>query len=98
MISDGKKHKSQSAVKKADQEPSTPKQKVNERKIPRRYLLTTLREGGYYEPLTDEEFDKFKRENPDLAKYFEETEQNEDVHPIDDLEVPDISEAAPIYD
>ena len=29
------------------------KQKINERKNPRRYLLTTLREGGYYEPLTD---------------------------------------------
>ena len=33
------------------------KQKVNERKISRRYLLTVLREGGFYEPLTDEEFD-----------------------------------------
>lgn len=57
-----------------------------------------MREGGYYEPLTDEEFDKFKSENPDLAKYFEETEENEDVSPIENLEVPDISEAAPIYD
>ena len=33
------------------------KPKVNERKVPKRYLLTTLREGGYYEPLTDAEFE-----------------------------------------
>ena len=46
------------------------KVKENERKIPRRYLLTTLREGGHYEPLTDEEFEKFRIENPDVAKYF----------------------------
>jgi len=48
------------------------KQKVNERKISRRYLLTVMREGGFYEPLTDEEFDQFKVENPELARYFEE--------------------------
>lgn len=48
------------------------KPKINERKIPRRYLLTKLRDGGFYEPLTDEEFEQFKIENPDLAKYFEE--------------------------
>ena len=30
--------------------------KPNEKKVPKRYQLMTLREGGYYEPLTDEEF------------------------------------------
>jgi hypothetical protein len=29
-----------------------------------------LREGGYYEPLTDKEFEQFEIENPDVAKYF----------------------------
>jgi len=32
---------------------------VNERKQSKRYLLTVLRPGGFYEPLTDEEFAKF---------------------------------------
>jgi hypothetical protein len=53
-------------AKKQEVEPEQVKQKVNERKIPKRYLLTVLREGGYYEPITDEEFEKFKIENPDL--------------------------------
>jgi len=41
----------------------TPEQKNrdNERKIPRRYMLTALREGGYYSPMTDAEFEDFKR-------------------------------------
>jgi len=33
------------------------KPKVNEKKIPKRYLLSTLKEDGYYEPMTDEEFE-----------------------------------------
>jgi len=33
-------------------------------------MLTVLRSDGYYEPITEEEFEKFKQENPDLAKYF----------------------------
>ena len=51
-------------------------------KIPKRYLLTTLKEDGYYEPMTDAEFEQFKLENPALAKYFETTEDDEDVTPI----------------
>jgi len=58
---------------------------VNERKIPRRYLLTTLREGGYYEPLTDKEFEQFKIENPDVAKYFLVGEDGNDIAPISGL-------------
>jgi len=33
--------------------------------------------------LSDAEFDKFKEENPDLAKYFEQTEDGEDAAPIE---------------
>jgi hypothetical protein len=53
VINDGKK---KTAPAKTAQPKPEEKQKVNERKIPKRYLLTTLREGGYYEPLTDQEF------------------------------------------
>lgn len=55
-------------------------------------MLTVLREGGFYEPLTDEEFDQFKSENPELARYFEE----DDI--VEQIEIPEVSEAAPIYD
>lgn len=41
-----------------------PKPVQNERKIPRRYMLTKLREGGFYSPMSDTEFDEFKRQNP----------------------------------
>ena len=82
------------------------KPKINERKIPRRYLLTKLRDGGFYEPLTDEEFEQFKIENPDLAKYFEEDPDqpegeavaDEESTPLPGLDVPEVPESAPIYD
>ena len=58
-----------------------------------------MREGGYYEPLTDEEFEKFKVENPDVAKYFLETpDGNQAIAPISDLPMPEVNESAPIYD
>lgn len=74
------------------------KPKVNEKKIPKRYLLSTLKEDGYYEPMTDEEFEQFKLENPTIAKYFETTEDDEDVTPISQLPVPEVPETAPIFD
>lgn len=73
-------------------QPKQSEQKVNERNNPRRYLLTTLREGGYYEPLTDKEFEEFTQENPDLAKYFLDGES------IDKLPMPEAPDSAPIYD
>jgi hypothetical protein len=79
-------------------ESEQPKKKENEKRIPRRYLLTTLREGGYYEPLSDEEFEQFKIENPDVAKYFLETPEGADLCPISSLRIPDVNEGAPIYD
>jgi len=60
--------------------------------------LTTLKEDGYYEPMTDTEFEQFKRENPALAKYFEMDEEEDDVNPISQLQVPDVPETAPIFD
>ena len=78
----------------------TPEQKNrdNERKIPRRYMLTALREGGYYSPMTDAEFEDFKRQNPQLARYFEVNEEGEDVCPVKELIVPEVPESAPIFD
>ena len=74
------------------------KPKQNDKKVPKRYLLTTIKEDGYYEPMTDAEFEQFKLENPALAKYFEITEDDEDVTPISQLPVPDVPETAPIFD
>lgn len=47
---------------------------LNEKKMPKRYMLTALREGGYYSPMTSAEFEDFKRNNPDIARYFETEE------------------------
>lgn len=47
-----------------------------------------------YEPMNEEEFSKFKEENPDVAKYFD----SEDPDIADELSVPEIIDSAPIYD
>lgn len=92
-----KKDKKESKVKpKPVQE--IPKERQNERKIPKTYLLTKLSESGQYEPVTDEEFELFRKQNPDIAKYFEVNDDDEDVAPIDELAIPDVPENAPIFD
>jgi len=84
---------------KVAEAPMEPKVRENERKIPRRYMLTKLREGGHYSPMTDAEFEEFRRQNPQIAKYFELTEDNEDVQALSDhLTVPEVPESAPIFD
>ena len=75
-----------------------PKPVLNERKIPKRYMLTKLREGGFYSPMTDQEFEEFKRQNPSIAPYFELTEEGEDKQPLSGLQVPEVPESAPIFD
>lgn len=74
------------------------KEQKNERKIPKTYLLTKLSESGQYEPVTDEEFEQFRRENPDIAKYFEVNNDGEDVAPLEELAVPEVPENALIFD
>jgi hypothetical protein len=59
-------------------------------------LLTVYREGGYYEPISEEEFEDFRKNYPDLAKYFETGPEDE--HALDSLPIPNVSETAPIYD
>lgn len=60
---------------KVEAPPEESKQRENERLIPRRYMLTVLRDGGIYSPMTDAEFDDFRRQNPQIAKYFEVSEE-----------------------
>lgn len=74
------------------------KENKNERKIPKTYLLTKLSESGHYEPVTDEEFEQFRKANPDVAKYFEVNDDDEDVALIDELQIPEVPESAPIFD
>ena len=75
-------------VKPVAAEPPPPKIAENERKVPRRYMLTKLREGGFYSPMTDQEFEEFKRQNAELAKYFEVDEDGEELQSLSNLEVP----------
>ena len=84
--------------KKARPAEPEPKVRENERKIPRRYMLTKLRDGGHYSPMTDAEFEEFRRQNPQIARYFELTEEDEDVQGLDNLAVPEVPESAPIFD
>ena len=82
--------------KPSKQEPS--KEKQNERKISKRYLLTVHKEDGHYEPMTDAEFEVFKRDNPSIAKYFEIDENEQALAAIDSIQVPEVDETAPIFD
>ena len=36
-------------------------------------------------PMNDQEFDEFKRQNPQIAKYFELSEEGEQVESIEQL-------------
>ena len=71
---------------------------MNPLKVTKRYLLTTRKDDGSYEPMNDEEFEKFKMENPSIAKYFEVTENNEDVNSLSNLLVPEVPESSVIFD
>lgn len=86
-------HDTASQKKQDKSKAAAQKVKVNERKIPQRYQLTILKD-GQYQPVSKEEWAKFKEENPDLVKYFEEP--SEEV--MKTLPVPDVPETAPIYD
>lgn len=54
-------------------------------------MLTVLR-NGQYEPMNDEEFQMFKNNNVELAKYFE------DEKALEYMPIPDVPETAPIYE
>lgn len=48
--------------------------------------------------MTDAEFEQLRQTHPDVARYFEQTEDGQDVEPISSLKVPEVDESAPIYD
>lgn len=77
-----------------------PQPKVNEKKVPKRYVLTVLNEEGHYEPINIEQFEEFRTMHPELAKYFDGNDDNEDEDgngPIDELQVPELPEGYPVY-
>ena len=77
------------AQKQKTKVPEPPKQKVNERLIPKQYVLQIL-DNGQYRPITDEEFDLLKQELPQYAELFENEQK------IEQMSVPMVDESAPI--
>jgi ankyrin repeat protein len=63
------KQKQQAAKSKA-QAPVAPKAKVNERLIPKEFVLQIL-DNGTYRPITELEFELLKKQSPDIAELFE---------------------------
>jgi hypothetical protein len=84
------------AVVQSKKMPPPQKQKINERRIPKTYILTVFKD-GYYQPMTQEEYQNFLHDNPDVAPYFTET-PDENNTALDSLPVPDVPEIAQIYD
>ena len=50
---------------------------------------------GQYQPLTDDEWEAFKDQNPELVKYFDQPPES---NVLEELPIPDVPETAPIYD
>jgi hypothetical protein len=44
---------------------------IPERKMPKRYVLTVLK-NGVYEPLSTQEMDMFEQMFPDIARYWQD--------------------------
>lgn len=63
---------------------------LNQRKIPKEYVLQIL-DNGKYRPITATEFDLLKREQPEIAKYFQDESE------IEKMEIPPIDESVAIY-
>lgn len=71
-----KKNKEKDNNKKQIFKDTTPKEKINERLIPKEYVLQILDEGRY-RPITEVEFDLLRQEIPDIAKLFEDENEIE---------------------
>lgn len=69
--------------------PIAPKQKINERLVPREYVLQIL-DDGHYRPITELEFDLLKQEIPHIAKLFEDEDE------IKNMKIPQIDESVPV--
>lgn len=77
------------AQKQKTQVPIPPKQKVNERNIPKEYVLQIL-DNGQYRPITEQEFDLLKKTMPEYAELFENEQK------IEQMQIPLVDESAPI--
>ncbi len=61
--------------KKVPPPPVPQKPKINEKKIPKKYQLTVLRD-GIYEPISEDDWKQFQQEHPQIAKYFDSEDPN----------------------
>ena len=77
------------AQKQKSQVPVPPKQKVNERLIPKEYVLQIL-DNGQYRPITEKEFNLLKEEMPQYAELFLNEQK------INEMNIPTLDESAPI--
>lgn len=66
------------------------KQRVNERLQPKKYVLQVF-DGSQYRPISPEEFETLAKDHPEIAKYFED--ENE----VENIQVPSVDESVPIY-
>lgn len=71
----------------------TPKVKKpsNDRKEPKKYVLTTFVNGNWI-PLTDEDFQRLEKECPEVAQIIKDPSK------LEDVKIPDVPEDVPIYD
>lgn len=67
-----------------------PKARVNERMIPKDFVLQIF-DGEQYRPITQEEFENFANDHPQLSKFFT------DANSIDQIQTPQVDESVPIY-
>ena len=70
---------------------SQKKKPNNERRVPKKYILTILKNGSF-QPLSADEFANFAADFPDVHKYIE----NPDL--LEELPMPDVPETAPLFD
>lgn len=69
----------------------TKKKYTNERKEPKKYVLTIFVNGQWL-PLTDEDFESLEKECPDVAKIIKDPSQ------LEQLDIPEVPDETPIYD
>jgi ankyrin repeat protein len=81
--------KSKKAEAKKVAVPAQPVKRINERLVPKEFVLQIC-DKGVYRPITDEEFDLLKKELPNIAELFE------DETAIERMKIPSIDESAPI--
>lgn len=67
------------------------KKATNDRKTPKKYVLTTYVNGSWL-PLSDEDFQKLETECPEVAKIIKDPTY------LEKLEIPEVPDDMPIYD